>query len=38
MERLEDHDLDPSLIFELFEEVKANLEGEVKLNKEILGG
>ncbi|MFY9115334.1 MAG: flagellar biosynthesis protein FlhF [Dethiobacteria bacterium] len=35
--RLEDHDLDPSLIFELFEEVKANLEGEVKLNKEILG-
>lgn len=35
--RLEDHDIDPSLIHELFEEIRVNLEGEVKLNKEILG-
>lgn len=36
-QHLEKHDLDPSLLQELFEEVRVDLEGEVKLNKEILG-
>ena len=34
---LESHDLDPYLVEEVFEQVRQNLDGEVKVNKEILG-
>ena len=35
--KLTAHDVDPSLIQQLFNEVQESLEGEVKLNKEIMG-
>lgn len=35
--QLEKHDIDPTLIEELFDEVMLSLNGEVQINKEILG-